>query len=181
MLLSLLVFSGCGRKPGETLAEPQESITPDEVEMVVVKKGGLSEKVADFSEVTSYVGDVDADGAEETVVLSTAAERDEKGEFLWNDGQDWALYVRDGGDYYVLFDGFIQAGSAYFDVSDYYMKNGAEPKITLTVTTGAGFAVKTYTFSEKEDGYVEYVAYDTNVVTEAGINRRFSSYPDIVK
>ena len=108
----------------------------------------------------------------------TSAEYDDDGEFFWNDGQDWALYVDDRDTKYLLLKSYINAGSPYFEVSDYYLKDGAKPEISLIVSSGAGFSMKNYCFSEDENGYVESVIFDTKDVTEGGINRRYSSIPE---
>ena len=157
-----------------------ESGTNVDTQKNEIPAGNLTEKVANFTEITSYTGDTDGDGADETVVLATSAERNSKGEFLWNDGQDWTLYVKDSSDgIYTLFNGFVQAGSVYFEVSDYYLKDGASPKISVIVSTGAGFSVKNYTFDKNQKVYKEDIIFDTKDVTDGGINRRFSSFPEI--
>lgn len=184
LLITLLMISGCGKKD-DTIVPPSETgndmpETKNE-QLVEIKPQKISAEIADLTEVTSYVGDVDGDGNDETVVLSTSAERNAKGEFLWNDGQDWALYVKDTADAYVLFDGFVQLGSVYFEISDYYMKDGAEPRISVIVSTSAGFSVKNYAFEKEKSAYIEDVLFDTRDVTAGGINRRFSSLPEIDK
>ncbi len=179
----VFMFSGCGDKPVKNpgTADEQDNIVVDNRENILVSQV-ISEKIAGYTEITSYVGDCDGDGSDETIVLSTAAERDEKGEFLWNDGQNWALYVKDSAnEAYVLFDGYVQAGNVHFDVSDYYMKDGTKPVITVTVSTGAGLLIKNYVFSEADKGYAEEEVYNTRNITEGGINRRFTSVPEILK
>ncbi|MBR5614267.1 MAG: hypothetical protein IKW64_03065 [Clostridia bacterium] len=183
-LMLIFALTGCNGNNTQTpQVQESENALQNEavVQQQVVRAQTLPAGIAGFTEVTSYTGDVDADGIDERVVLSTEAEREPNGEFLWNDGQDWALYVEDTNGVYVLLDQYIQAGNAYFEVSDYYMKDGAEPKISVMITTGAGFSLKTYGFSKTENGYAEETVYDTGSVTESGINRRFSSFPEIIK
>lgn len=174
-----LAFAGCDGKPSEVPKQPENQQPEIEAKPMVISAQTLPVSVAGYEEVTSYVGDVDADGTDERTVISTGAERAKNGEFLWNDGQDWAVFVEDTNGVYMLLDKFVQAGSVYFDVSDYYMKDGAQPKILVTETTSAGLIIKTYTYSETENGYVEETIYDTGAVTEAGINKRFTSFPEI--
>ena len=174
-----LALTGCNGKPSEVPIQPEVTKPGTETKAPVISAQTLPVSVAGYEEVTSYVGDVDADGTDERTVISTSAERTKNGEFLWNDGQDWAVFVEDTNGIYMLFDKFVQAGSVYFDVSDYYMKDGAQPKILVTETTGAGMVLKTYTYSKTESGYIEEIIYDTSAVTEAGINRRFTSFPEI--
>lgn len=182
MLLSVVTLTGCGKDTGDDVKPPETTNGGDTavVQQVEIKAQALTDEVANMTEVTSYVGDTDGDGADETVVLATSAERNSKGDFLWNDGQNWALYVTDNSNgVYMLFDDFVQAGNVYFEVSDYYMANGAEPNISVVVSTGAGFSLKKYAFSNEKNAYVEEIVYDTKDVTEGGINRRFSSIPEI--
>ncbi len=174
-----LLFAGCNGKLSEVPNQPQSPEDEVETKSTVISAQTLPVSIAGYEEITSYVGDVDADGADERVVISTSAERTKNGEFLWNDGQDWAVFVEDTNGVYMLLDKFVQAGSVYFDVSDYYMKDGAQPKILVTETTGAGLILKTYTYSKAENGYVEESVYDTSAITEAGISRRFTSFPEI--
>lgn len=183
LIIAMLIFSlsGCVPKTIEQPEAPKDSQNDTVVEKTVIKAQSLPADAAGYNEVCSYVGDVDADGTDERIILSTEAERSSNGEFLWNDGQNWALYVEDTDGVYMLLDRFVQTGNIYFEVSDYYMENGAEPKILVTETTSAGFTLKTYSFSKDEGGYVEETVYDTANVTEAGINRRFSSFPEIME
>ncbi len=185
LILTAFIFalSGCSEKPEENSEtnDPVQNIEVQTEKNILISQP-IPEKVAGFTEVVSYVGDCDGDGSDETVILSTAAERDSNGEFLWNDGQNWALYVKDNAeDTYILYDGYVQAGNVYFDVSDYYMSDGAKPIITVTVSTGAGMTIKNYSYSKEDNGYIESSVYDTQEIAEGGINRRFTSIPEILK
>ena len=179
----VLAVSGCGnnKTPANenSAGEGGNNLPTQQTE---IKPQSLPDEISAMNEVTSYVGDTDADGTDEKVVLATSAQRSAKGEFMWDDGQKWALYVEEGGgEAYVLVDEYVQTGNVYFDVLDYYLKDGAKPKIMVTVSTGAGYCLKNYTFEKEKSVYTEEVVFDTNDVTEAGINRRFSSIPEIVK
>ncbi len=182
IILGLLVvtiavgFSGCA-KDATDFENNKNPISGAEI-----KAESLSAELSALTEVTSYVGDTDADGTDERVVLATSAERDSSGDFLWNDGQTWALYVEDGpNEAYVLLDKYVQTGNVYFDVSDYYLKDGTKPKITVTVSTGSGLSIRNYTFVKDKIAYIEETIFDTKDVTEGGINKRFSSVSEIVK
>ncbi len=173
----ILVFGGCNKDT----TEPPVDTPVTETEKVVIKPSVISDDVLEWHEVCQYTGDVDGDGIDENVVLRTSAEYDEDGEFLWNDGQDWALYVDDRDEDYVLLKTFLNAGSPYFEVSDYYMEDGAEPRINVITSTGAGFSVKSYLFSQEAEGFVEETIYNTQNITAGGINTRFSSFPSYAK
>lgn len=176
MVAIVMVVSACSgnvKKP----QDPVDGPTSQE-EAVVIRSSEIPDEVLGWNEVSRYTGDVDGDGIDENVVLVTSAECDDDGEFFWNDGQNWAFFVDDRDDKYLLMNGYLNAGAPYFEISDYYLKDGAKPEISLIVSTGAGFSMKNYCFSETEKGYVENVIFDTKDVTEGGINRRYSSIPE---
>ncbi len=180
-LMVVMLLSGC--KNNVSIDDNRPINGSDEQQNIEIKAQKLPDKIAGFTEITSYTGDTDADGTDETVVLATSAERDEKGKLLWNDGQNWALYVKDSSvdGCYILLDEYVQTGNVYFEISDYYMKDGAKPFISVIVSTGAGFSVKNYSFSKEKSTYEEETLFDTKNVTEGGINRRYTSIPDIVE
>lgn len=182
IMLAIIVAAGCN---ADKTAQNDNTPTGDDEgnkavsETVLIKSTALPDEVADWTEVSRYTGDVDGDGTDEVVVLATSAEYDKDGTVMWDDGQDWALYVDDRDEKYVLLNQYVQLGNVYFEVSDYYTADGAEPRINVIVSTGASFSMKSYSFSKKDMAYIESVAYDTSNETEAGINRRFSSIPEI--
>jgi len=179
IVATAIVFFGC-QPVTESKKDIAESVEPDIVEDIAIRKieaSTLPANVLDWTEVSRYTGDVDGDGANENVVLVTEAKKDKNGEFLWNDGQNWALFV-DGSDKdYVLFQNYVNIGNAYFEVSDYYMADGAVPRINLILSTGAAFCVKSYVFSPSDATYGEQMLYDSGDETEGGISRRHSSIP----
>ena len=182
-VLAAVLLTGCGKK-----AQNDSGLTPETNENVqnnnedkpeIVKGAALPDDIAQWSEVSRYTGDVDGDGTDENVVLATSAERGENGLIMWNDGQNWALYVDDRENSYVLLREYIQLGNVYFEVADYYTEQGAEPHINIISSTGSGFCVKSCKFSEADSAYEVTTAYDTSRITKAGINKRFSSIPEI--
>lgn len=182
LMLAMIITAGCNSD--KTVKNENTSVGNDEdnqvvSEAVLVKSTPLPDEVAEWTEVSRYTGDVDGDGTDEDVVLATSAEPDEDGTVMWNDGQDWALYVDDRDETYVLLNQYVQLGNVYFEVSDYYTADGAEPRINVIVSTGASFSMKSYSFSKKDMAYIENMVYDTSNETEAGINRRFSSIPEV--
>lgn len=192
----ILTASGCGddaTKPvsgdneiagqevsGDTTAVSENSFLQGDINKIITSSE-ISEDVLSWHNVSRYEGDLDADGVDEELVLSTTAECDKNGEFVWNDGQNWALYVVDGQDSYLLFNEYINAGYPYFEVSDYYLKNEAVTVIDVVTTSGASFMLREYYFSENEKGYAENVVYNTKNITSGGINTRFSSFPEYQK
>lgn len=116
-----------------------------------------------MTKLDEFPYDLDLDGSEEKVELFTAAERNENGEIVWDDGQNWLLVVWDGEKAYPILSQYVQLGSVYFTVSN----NGMDEvsNITVIVPTGAGFSLKTYVFDNIRNGFeVEliYTSKDNN-------------------
>lgn len=164
----------------EDAGEP-ETVTDtvkEKKEIQEIKAAALRDKIKNRTEISRYTGDVDGDGTDEDVVLLTTAQRGADGKLVKDDGQEWLLYISDKQSCYVLFDDYVQLGDVYFEVSDYYKNDNAEPKITVVVSTGAGFSVTNFSY-DKSGKYMGEVVYDTKNETDGGINRRFSSIPEI--
>lgn len=194
MLAAVLCLAGCNAgdagknnnsaKPDTTIGRENNTDTESKkaeeskTDTVEVKAAELPDKINDWTEVSRYTGDVDGDSADEEVVLLTSASRGADGKIIKDDGQQWFLYVKDRYSAFALFDGYVQLGDVYFEVSDYYEEDGAEPRITVMVSTGAAFTVTNYRFDSTENKYIGEVIYDTKTVTEGGINRKFSSIPE---
>lgn len=185
LIFALCLFSLIGCRASETKTEEPETGIENNIEetennenLKSVSASGLPD-LSGWSEVSHYSGDTDGDGDNESVVLMTSAERDSNGEIIWNDGQNWVMYVEDNGQNFVLLNKYIQAGNVYFEVLDYYQKDGIEPKINTIISTGTGFSIYSYAFDAQKSVYTEEVIYDTSAVTEAGTNRRFSSLSEI--
>ena len=96
--------------------------------------------------------DLDRDGAAELVELYAAVQRDERGRLMWDDGQRWALIVRDGDAVYPLFDGFVQLGTVAFWLVD--PLDGRPPVILTEVAAGAGVRVERFIYDAEERGFV---------------------------
>lgn len=196
MLGIILVASGCGEeatKPvsgnveisgeevgGESAAVSESVFLQGDADKIITSSK-ISDDVLSWHKVSKYEGDLDGDGVDEKLVLSTTAECDKNGEFFWNDGQNWALYVIDGQESYLLFNEYISAGYPYFEVSDYYMKDGDVTVIDVVTTSGASFMLRGYYFVKNENGYAENVIYNTKTLTSGGINTKFSSFPEYQK
>ncbi len=175
LLLVVLSFSGCKKNVNQNVNSVADPEVVSNAE--IIKPAEIPADVFSWNVASDFTGDLDGDGTNEKIVLVTSAERDKDGEFFWNDGQQWALYI-DGKEDYLLYNQYLSTGFPYFEVSDYYMKDGTKTQIKLIVSTGASFSVSNYGFSESDGGYAKAVIYDTANVTEGGINRIFSSLPD---
>lgn len=192
LICAAMVFGGCtAKKPSDAAEDKPAAVTTDnnkkedkdktEDEKTTEKSISASElpDMSGWSEVSRYTGDANGDEADENVVLMTSAGRDASGNIAWGDGQQWVLYVEDRYSTYVLFDEYVQNGQVYFEAADYYTEDGAVPKINVVVSTGAEFAVRSYAFDSKNNAYTESVIYDTKDITSGGINKKFSSIPEV--
>lgn len=192
----MFLLSGCGGDDEQPSVEPIDkpsteieqgesdvdvSAETDETEKVLIEASVIPDDILTWHKVSDYAGDLDNDGEDEELILATTAECDARGNFSWNDGQNWALYVFDGNDEYLLFKEYINTGYPYFEVSDYYMEDGAKTQINVVISSGASFSLRSYEFSEPAGAYVEEVIYTTKNITDGGINTRFSSFPEYQK
>jgi len=163
----------------ENTSPEKESPTDRENRLIVASE--IDDEILSWHKVSDYVGDLDGDNKDEEIVLATTAECNKNGEFIWNDGQDWALYVIDGSEKYLLFNEYINAGYPYMEIADYYMEDGAKPQINVVISTGASFILRGYSYQEEQSAYAEEILYSTKDVTAGGINTRFSSFPEYQK
>lgn len=177
-LVLISLFSACGTENPPAQNGENLNVENNQAEKKVIVDEKLPQEISKWHEVTRYTGDTDGDGSDENVVLLTSAEYDEDGEFFWNDGQNWALFVEDRDENYLLLNEYVNAGSVYFEVLDLYMEKGAQPQINVIVSTTSGFSLTSYAFSKDENGYVVIPQYDSGATTIAGTNRRFSSIPE---
>jgi hypothetical protein len=113
---------------------------------------------------------LDADSQEEAISLYTAAQRDSRGEIMWDDGQKWLLLVKDENNYYSLFQEYVQLGSVYFTVAG--IENRPTPQITMLVSTGSNLSLTNYAYTQANGGYEKVTAYNSG-----SINSLFTSFP----
>ncbi|NLK72943.1 MAG: hypothetical protein GX285_08000 [Clostridiales bacterium] len=112
-----------------------------------------------MTKLDEFTYDLDLDGSEEKIELYIAAERDENGELMLDDGQNWLLTVLDGENAFPLLSEYVQLGSVYFTVS-----NSSEDEVSninVIVSTGAGYTQKSYSFNSDKDGYVGGIVYSS--------------------
>ena len=166
----------------EAVSVEESSQKNDEVakgENRLIAASEIDKEILSWHRVSDTVCDLDGDGEkDDEVVLATTAECNAKHEFIWNDGQNWALYVVSDSKTYLLFNEYINAGYPYFEIAEYYMENGVKTQIDVVTSAGASFSLRGYSYSEKEDGFIEENLYSTKDVTAGGINRIFSSFPE---
>ena len=99
----------------------------------------------------SAMADVDRDGTPERVELYAAVARDRRGRLMFDDGQRWALLVRDSTNVYPLFDGFIQLGRIDFWV---VMPSDSSAAILLSQRTPNGLLLQKYVFDGRRRAFI---------------------------
>ncbi len=120
----------------------------------------------DFYVYSKAEFDFDRDGIDDTVRLLTSATV-ENGELLGDDGNEWQLVVETENGAFLLYDSYIQLGSAEIDIGEIYFEN-PEGLIILTLTTGASKSITHYTF--RDGAFYEELVYTTDGLSEYGIN-----------
>lgn len=100
-----------------------------------------------------YEIDMDKDGTDETIEVYCQGQIDESGNYILDDGQQWALILRKGDEIYPLFEkSYIQLGgleyTIYEDYDDYERLH-----IIITYNTGAALMYYDCVYDE-ESGYI---------------------------
>lgn len=99
----------------------------------------------------AYEYDFDDDGELESIELYTRAEKDEKGEIMWDDGQEWLLLVRDGEQKYILFNQYVQLGKIQYWV--YTAGKDNDFHITTIQPGSASLLLTEYTFDKDKQAF----------------------------
>lgn len=196
IVLFIVLISGCN----QTQPQSSQTIQTAQTQTIQASTSSVTEtkqqsekldsirstKKSDYdftklTKVSQYSYDIDDDAVQEDIILYTTAEVNDKGEIIWDDGQNWSLFVEDGEQVYKLFDQYVQLGSAYFEFSEYYMNSGKIPTITLLVSEGAQFYLRNYSYDKANKNFTQELLYTSEDKTDAGISKLFSSMPDVIK
>lgn len=135
--------------------EPKKEPSEEETNSVIIES---TDKVSTegLSLLDSYEFDVDGNGDEEIISLYTTAEKDENGEVIWDDGQNWKLLVEGADKDYILFDDYVQLGNikfyAYTSDDDFYL---------TTIQTGtANLKLTEYHFDKQDNNFRSTVRFE---------------------
>ena len=96
---------------------------------------------------------LDGDSTPERVELYADVDRDPQGKPMWDDGQSWALVVRQGNQVYTLFDEFVQLGTVGFTAVEHAVEDRGA--IIIEVQAGSGVQVQAYHFDPARGGFVQ--------------------------
>jgi hypothetical protein len=166
----ILCLSGCNsvEAPKQTETPPAQTAAADAPQKKTIKISADSAKYDAMNVVEDCIYDITGTG-EETIALLTDAEKDENGEFLWDDSQDWALVVKSSGGIYPLYDAHSH-GKLSMNVSESYQEDGSTvPVIRLSISASAVFEIREYRWEDGE--FTEKTAYSTGAINELTVNR----------
>lgn len=147
----------------------------DNSETVVIKKSVIPKEVLERPVIDECSVDIDGDGIEEKVVLGANLWVGTDGEYEYNDGQMWSLYVVDGEEGYLIFDKYINIGRPYYQVCAYSAEKGNEMQINVITEESACFYVDGFRYSGEQGGFVKKSLYDSADESVAGISIYHSS------
>ncbi len=122
--------------------EPMPPMETARTERNIIEKNSQTAVAPNHTEVSG--APITIDGSQAEVKLYTSAEKDENGEFLWDDGNQWVLEVQKDGEYYTLINKYVQLGKvSVMTAAD----DSGEGVITAVVSTGSGISVEKYTYN----------------------------------
>lgn len=152
----LTILSSCTTKPTPTPSpSPTATVstpTPSPKTYINAQTTGFTED--GWSKIDSYSFDIDGDGTEEIIQLTTSAAKDSKGRILWDDSQKWVVEVLDGEDIYTLMPAdLVSNGGVYFE----FYQNSEITKncIRILISSSAGFSVKEYEYVKDKKAFTE--------------------------
>ncbi len=187
ILASMLTLSGCQtvakvispkeeqEDAGELAPEPEINVESEEP----VSKIPLSKTLHmnnEWSIMGDYEKNITNSGQKDRIVLATSAQS-VNGEMQWDDSQYWTLAVITEFGAYNLFYQRV-SGLVYAEVSEAYVQGMATPIIVAYIFSGADREIRTYTYSKKEDVFVENQVFSTRVFSTGGICNLYSTFPD---
>lgn len=165
IMISITIMVGCtdeenGKVEKENGQIEEENDKGEEENGTEETRITAQEKVAveEYSLLGIYDIDINQDEKEESIALYTAAETDQDGEIIWDDGQNWSLIVHGQDEDHVLFDQYVQIGSIQFyvfTVDDMF-------HIVTTQNTTAGLKVVEYVFDKDNNDFTQKTRYEAS-------------------
>lgn len=108
--------------------------------------------------IDEYIIDFNSDDYDEKIAMYVAADRDDSGEIMWDDGQRWVLVVHGDNKDYVLYDDYVQLGSIQFNV---FTADDEFNIVTKSVRT-ASLDISQYRYDETNDSFIQTVPYSVD-------------------
>lgn len=130
-----------------------------------------SQAKLDLSNLTlldQYIFDFDLDGFDNKISIYTAAQRDSKGNIMWDDGQRW-LFIAEGKDKdYVFFDDYVQIGTINYHI---YTEDNQFNILSSHVGT-ANLTLSNYEYDTQNQTFKKSISFNTT----GNVNMLHSSY-----
>lgn len=178
LLLVLCMVSACTpTEPVTTdeVIETPQTVTPVENEKVnLIEKSNEEINYDDFELLGQYAVKIEGIDEDAEVNLYTSAERDKKGELMWDDSQEWVLDVETAFGTYVLYDERIN-GQAYMKVIKSYNDDSDETIINLHIYANTYNEIREYRFGG--EFFEERILYTTDETSTQGISELYTSIP----
>lgn len=171
LLISLIfaLLAGCNANKGPSqTAVPLMSPNVEEREYKIIERDNNNEQYKSLNKFESCAYDFDHDDVEENITLYTSADKDESGQFMWDDSQDWVLAVEGNNGAYTLYENH-ERGVLELYVSEYYKEGGEEPAIRLVISTSSCFEIREYTY--RDGKYLEEIVYNAGDLNELSVNK----------
>ena len=89
ILCLTIIMNGCHPKENNEINEKQEKESESKLIPVIMNDPRVN---VPWTKIREVKVDLDSDSKEESLGLYTTAERDKKGNLMWDDGQKWLLY-----------------------------------------------------------------------------------------
>lgn len=186
LVLSTLALSGCQTaanmvSPKDEAVDSTPLVAEPEIdkEETITKKIVLS-KTLNMNNEWTIIGDfkksLTKSGKPDRIILATSAEAEE-GEIQWDDSQYWTLAViTDEGAYNLFYERL--SGKVYVEVSEAYVQGIPTPVVTAYIFSGSDREIRNYSYSYKEDAFVEQSMFSTQEFSTGGISNLYSTFPD---
>lgn len=154
-----LIFAvlGCQAKTNDKV----DSLENKEAELKIISAVEVDPRTSEYAtKLSEFAYDFDLDNEEEKIELYTVAGRDEKGNMLWDDGQNWLLVVADKDKYYPLFSRYVQLGQLYFSFST--IGEDRTPVVTAFITDHCGMQTIDYVYNREKEYFQEKTVYEAS-------------------
>lgn len=161
-----LLISGCTQNQPKPEPQPEQQEPIEEQEPSKDKEENIVEiepvdKVSteNLTLLCRFDADLDQDGTEEGIEMYTSAQKDSKGEVMWDDGQKWLLLVREEDKDFVLYDNYIQLGELKFWL---YTEENGQYHISTLQPASSGMYFSDYTFNKEKNVVVKKAVYEAS-------------------
>lgn len=176
-LLACVLLSGCVFGQEKPITEPPQQspeVINTEKETKKISTSSAPKDVGKWEPMGRYSFDITGDGEDDIITLYASVMRDEKGELMWDDTQEWVLQAETAEGVYDLYDERLH-GNAYLSVAEFYNEDADKKVVTLIVTGNSLNEVREYRFGDNV--FEETIAYTTDDNASEGINALYSSIP----